>query len=79
VTESSNVSLLKRPTIASLKLTKEPPRVRNGDQMQLLIGNCRSTRCANSDGDRDISVKSAVFMESGSVVDPLLSVASCYL
>ena len=67
------------PTMASLKLTKEPPRVRNGDQVQLLVGNCTSTCCANSDGDRgdrgdcDISVKTAVFMESGSVVD------RCYL
>jgi hypothetical protein len=79
VTESSNVSLLERPTMASLKLTKEPPRVRNGDQVQLLVGNCTSTCCANSDGNRgdredcDISVKTAVFMESGSVVD------RCYL
>jgi hypothetical protein len=65
MTESSNVSLLERPTMASLKLTKEPPRVRNGDQVQLLVGNCTSTCCANSDGDRgdrDISVKTAVFM-----------------
>jgi hypothetical protein len=31
VTESSNASLLERPTMASLKLTKELPRVRNGD------------------------------------------------